>query len=225
MKNRLISAQKMLLTIKKIKQLHDIDLSRYNETYLQKNFEKRFEKSQYSSIEAYYHFLEQHKEEALLLSNSLHNNYSKFFRNSFTFATFEHIVLPSLMHNSTNKSKEIRIWSSACASGQEVYSIAILIEEFINLVKGKLNYQIFATDQCEDQITKATTGNYTQEGLNNVSLNRVKKWFTQKGDVYTIKSALNKKIDFSVFNLFNKKLISPPSSVFGDFDIILCAKK
>ena len=139
MKNRLISAQKMLLTIKKIKQLYDIDLSRYNELYLQKNFEKRLDNSQYSSIEAYYCFLEQHKEEALLLSNSLHNNYSKFFRNPYTFCSFEHIVLPSFIHNAKSKGRKIRIWSSACASGQEAYTVAILMEEFIKLFKEKTN--------------------------------------------------------------------------------------
>ena len=213
--------KEILLTIKKIKKLYGIDISSYDKQYLQKNIERRIKENQHASIEAYCAFLEQNREEALLLSNSLHNNYSKFFRNSHTFSTLEHIVLPNLMHN--NKRKEIRIWSSACASGQEAYSVAMLMEEFVKMYKGKLNYQIFATDQCETQIAKAITGNYTLEDLNHVSLKRVKKWFNKKGDKYLIKSALKKKVDFSVFDLFNEKLKSPPSSVFGHFDIILCA--
>ena len=208
---------------KRLIQLYNIDISHYNKSYLQKNIERRIKETHYSSIEAYYVFLEQNREEAFLFSNSFHNNYSKFFRNPYTFCSFEHIVLPSFMHNAKSKGGGIRIWSAACASGQEVYSVAILMEEFINLFKGKLNYQIFATDQCEEQITKATKGRYGFEDLKQVSLHRVKTWFTEKGELYTIKSALKKKIDFSVFNLFNKKLMSPPSSVFGDFDIIFCA--
>ena len=59
--------------------------------------------------------------------------------------------------------------------------------------------------------------------MNNMSLKRVNQWFTKRGDTYTVKKILKKKISFSVFDLFNKQLKSPPTSVFGEFDLIICA--
>lgn len=207
-----------------LKHLCNVDISKYDESFLDKSIRKRVEQTQFQSIEEYCSFLEQNKEEIEVFSNSLHNNYSKFFRNTFTFSVLEHIVLPTLVKNKKgNKKKEIRIWSSACAAGQEAYSLSILLEELKNRVKGKFNYRIFATDQCDSQIKKAAKGQYAEKDIDNLSLNHVNQWFTKRGDIYTVKQALKKNIYFSVFDLFDENLNSPPTSIFGYFDLIICA--
>jgi chemotaxis methyl-accepting protein methylase len=123
----------------------------------------------------------------------------------------------------TDKNKEIRIWSVACASGQEVFSLAMLIEELAENKGERINYRIFATDSSEEQIKKAQKGLYSEESLGNLNLRRINKWFTNRDENYTVKKELKRNIDFSVFNLLSDPLSSPSGSIFGDFDIVICA--
>jgi chemotaxis methyl-accepting protein methylase len=136
----------------------------------------------------------------------------------------ERIILPALVQTKkTSKNKQVRIWSAACATGQEAYSLAMLLEEFKSSHDEKLNYRIFATDQCEVQVNLARKGIFTADALNNLSMRRVRQWFTKQGESYLVKPALQDFIDFSVFNLFNEHLSAPPASIFGGFDLVFCA--
>ena len=204
--------------------LHNIDVSRFDVSFLTRSFNKRMTETHCNSVEEYYSLLEQNKNEAEDFLHSLNISYSEFFRNSLTFSVLERIILPALIQKKKDtRHKEIRIWSAACASGQESYSLAMLLEELINSDSEKINYRIFATDQCESQVNDAWKGQYSADSLNNLNLKRVKQWFTKHGDIYTVKQELKKNIDFSVFDLLNEKLSSPPSSIFCDFDLVLCA--
>jgi chemotaxis methyl-accepting protein methylase len=73
------------------------------------------------------------------------------------------------------------------------------------------------------QVNKAVEGRYSANALDNVSLKRANQWFTKHGDVYTVKQDMKKRIDFSVFDLCNEQLVCPPASIFGDFDLVVCA--
>jgi len=201
-----------------------VDISKYDETFLHKSIQKRMAETHSSSAEEYYTYLEQNSLEGKHFRESLNISYSEFFRNPLTYATLERIVLPSiaLLKKTTNR-KEIRIWSAACAAGQEPYSLAMLLEELKNGDGEKIKYRIFASDQNEAQVIEAQKGQYSAESLNNLSLRRVKQWFTQQGDLYTIKQELKANIDFSVFDLFSEKLSCPAASIFGDFDLVVCA--
>lgn len=177
-----------------------------------------------NSVEEYCSLLEQNKNEAEGFLNSLNISYSEFFRNSLTFSVLERIILPALiLKKKDTRRKEIRIWSAACAAGQESYSLAMLLEEFINSDSEKINYLIFATDQCESLVNDAWEGQYSADSLNNLNLKRVKQWCTKHGDTYSVKQELKKNIDFSVFDLFSEQLSCPPASIFGDFDMVFCA--
>ncbi len=198
---------------------HEIDVSKYDSTFLHTAFERRRFELQLDTQKKYHVFIEQNKEEAVYFEHSLHNSYSEFFRNKLTFALLEKIILPSL----TLQKKEIRIWCAACASGEEVYSLAILMEEMKKLTSSALNYHIFATDQCASQIQNALKGQYSLSSLGNITLSRSLHWFTKQEDSYTIDSALRKNIDFSIFNLFDESSRVPSASIFGNFDLVFCA--
>lgn len=201
-----------------------IDISRYDVAFLSKSVQKRTTETDSLSAEAYIQFLEHNNDEKEILLNSLFNSYTDFFRNPLTFAVLERIVIPSLIRGKgNNTTREIRIWSAACAAGQEAYSLAMLFEEFNNGRSENPGYRIFATDWCEAQINEAKKGTYTAQALNNLSMKRVNQWFTKSGDSYVVKPELRRNIDFSVFDLFNEKLNAPPASIFGDFDLIICA--
>lgn len=136
----------------------------------------------------------------------------------------EKIIFSNILLKKTNsKRKEIRIWSAACSSGQETYSLAMLLKEFKNGEGEEINFRIFATDCSETVVNEARKGEFRMESLTNLSLKRINQWFTKKGDIYTVKPELKANIDFSVFDLLNEELSSPPSSIFGNFDLVICA--
>lgn len=207
-----------------IRQTRGIDLSKYEVEFLNKSVQKRMVETYCATEDAYYTYLQQSHIESEIFLNSMQISYTEFFRNTLTFSVLEKIILPSIILKKGKSGRtEIRIWSAACAAGQETYSLAMLLKEFTNGNGEKINFRIFASDQSESQILEAQTGEYPASSLNNLNLRRVNKWFTKEGDNYRVHDELKENIEFSVFDLFNEKYSCPPSSIFGDFDIIVCA--
>lgn len=201
-----------------------VDVSNYDLVFLNKLMHKRLIETQCNSEDAYYKLLENNVAESDQFIHSLQISYSEFFRNPLTFSVLEKIILPAIVMKKIKSNRnEIRIWSAACAAGQETYSIAILLKEILNSIGEKINFRIFATDQSESQISEAQLGRFPESALNSLSLRRVKQWFIKQGDTYTVKPQLKEKIDFSVFDLFNEQYSCPPNSIFGDFDLVICA--
>jgi chemotaxis methyl-accepting protein methylase len=205
--------------------LEGLDVAQYDETFLLNSANRRFSETNCASIEDYLELLENSELERMTYFDNLQIGYSTFFRNALTFDTLEKIILPELVSNvRKNNTKDLRIWSAACAAGQEAYSIAMLIEEEMACSeKGKCNCLIFATDRDEEQIETARRGQYARHALENIKLKQLDKWFIKYGNTYFIKPELKVNINFSVFDLFDKNYSSPPSSIFGHFDLIFCA--
>lgn len=207
-----------------LSQSYGIDVSKYDDSFLNKSLQKRITETHCDTAEAYHYILEQNKEEARKLLDSLNISYSEFFRNALTCSVLERIILPSIVLKKQNTNrKEIRIWTAACAGGQEPYSLSMLLEELKNSDNQKFDYRIFATDHDESVVNRARKGQYSEDALSCLNLKRVKQWFTRDGEIYSVKLELKKNIDFSVFDLFNEQFTSPPVSIFGDFDVVVCA--
>jgi chemotaxis protein methyltransferase CheR len=180
-----------------LQRAYGIDVSTYDASFLGKSIHKRITETQCLSTEAYCMFLEQNDGEAKRLLDSLRIGYSEFFRNPLTFAVLERIVLPGMVLQKKNNSrKELRVWSAACAAGQEAYSLAMLLEEFENGSSGKLSYRIFATDHDESRVREAQKGIFTEAALNNVHLKRLRQWFAKQGETYAVKPGLKENIIF-----------------------------
>jgi chemotaxis protein methyltransferase CheR len=217
MKNSFESVRKIILND------FEVDLSMFEKNFLFSLIEKRMEESCCNTVADYSKILLQNKQESKCFIDSLYIGYSEFFRDPLTFATLERIVLPEIISQKRNSNqKEIRIWSTACSAGHEVYSLAMLLEEMSGIGR-KLTYRIFATDCSESQLTEARKGEYSADMLSFLSFKRVNQWFTKVGDIYAIKPVLKENIDFSEFNMLNDKYTSPPASIFGDFDLVVCA--
>jgi chemotaxis methyl-accepting protein methylase len=204
-------------------QFSNIDISIYDVSFLEKSVQKRMAETCSGSLAEYIALLEQNGGERTAFIDSLHISYSEFFRNPLTFAVLERIILPALVLKKKTSRKEIRIWSAACAGGQEAYSLAILLEELKNGDMDQFSYRIFATDQSDAQVNEASKGHYASAALHNVSLKRAAEWFTRQGDIYIVKPELKENMEFSTFDLFNDSLSCPPASIFGGFDLVICA--
>lgn len=202
----------------------DVDISKYDPSFVDQIIKNR---QLELKLKDYYHYIDcLHHDihEREIFENMLQISYSMFFRNMLTFNTLEHIVVPKLLIKKSLKSNtNLRIWSAACAGGQEPYSLAIILENCL-LKNYKLNnYHVFATDIDPKQIEIAKSGIYSEESLKNVTFNDLHKWFNKSNDHYIIHEELKKRVSFSVFDLLDERLSSPPDSIFGDFDIIMCA--
>lgn len=203
---------------------HGIDISGYDPSFVEKSIERRCSHYKDSTRADYLHLLTTNPEEVDLFADSLHNSYTEFFRNPLTFSCLEQLVLPVMMA-SKNKRKEnsIRIWSAACASGPEAYSLAILLDELNENSSQKIKTAIFATDNNRGELGKAMEGIYPASAMNKVTLKRVNTYFTNEGEYYHISPRLKDTVDFSWFDLLSDSRSCPEPSIYGNFDLVVCS--
>ncbi|MEI7491094.1 MAG: CheR family methyltransferase [Bacteroidota bacterium] len=198
------------------------DISRYEKSFLEKSVEKRLIALNIKSLSSFSELLARDENEAGVFLNSLSVCYSEFFRNSLTFALLEQLILPGLIEEKQANS-EIRIWSAACAAGQEPYSIAMLLDDLIRRKEEKSRFRIFGTDVSEKELERARKGVYCLSDVQNIRTGLVMKYFIQKGENYTISDKIKGHVDFSFHDLLDTNYISPASSIFGDFDLVCCS--
>lgn len=142
-------------------------------------------------------------------------NESFFFRDTKPFDQFRDIVIPVLMKKRAAQ-RRIRIWSAACSSGQEPYSLAMLLNEMSAKLSG-WQFEILATDISKQMIERAESGIYSQfEVQRGLPITHLVKYFTQIGEKWQINKNMRDKIDFREFNLLN------PAQQHGQFDVIYC---
>lgn len=209
---------------KRLLQLLQLKVDGYDEGFIIKIISKRITELNFYNEEKYLEFLLHDPFERGIFEKLLNISYSIFYRNLLTFQILEHLIIPQIIiQKKFNFNNQIRIWSSACASGQEPYTLAMVLENFKNSNKFNLNYQIFATDININQLDKSITGIYSDSMLQNVPLHQFQKWFHQVENAYAINDALKENVSFSKFDLLDQNTMAPPDSIFGDFDIIMCA--
>jgi chemotaxis protein methyltransferase CheR len=209
---------------KNIQEEFDTDLSVLDQNFISNLIAKRIRETGCESVEKYSECMAQDPEEAQALIDSIRIVYSEFFRNSLTYAVLEKIVLPQLiLQKKKTSSSELRIWSAACAAGQEPYSLAVLLEELKVGFDPKFKYRIFATDISTTVLEEAKKGSYRKFMMNNINLKRVEHWFSHKDDFYSIVPQLKENVDFSVFDLLDGSMACPAASIFGGFDLVFCA--
>lgn len=203
---------------------YDLDISIYDRSFLEKSIKNRMNATSCKTDEEYLSYLSTIPGEPAGLLYQLGNSYSEFFRNPLTFAYLEQVILPVILEKKKiRKEKEIRIWSAACASGQEAYSLAILCDEMMDNTATGVNCRIFATDSNTDELTRAKCGEYQVASLGKVPLKRLITYFTRQNETYTIIPRLRNYIDFSVFDLLTEKVGCPAASIYGNFDLVICS--
>jgi len=157
------------------------------------------------------------KDEALLVdvTEAMTTNESFFFRDQKPFDQFTDTVLPHMLEHRASK-KSFRIWSAACSSGQEPYTLAMLLKENASKLAG-WKVDIIATDLSQEILDKAKEGLYSQfEVQRGLPINLLVKYFKQNGDRWQIDPEIRQMVKYQQFNL----LTNP--SALGHFDIIFC---
>lgn len=207
-----------------LRRVHGLDAAIYDEVFLAKSLEKRRTARACDTISAYLNCLAHDRVEAEQLFRSLNINYSAFFRNPLTFALLERAVLPALV-NAREKTGQsaIRIWSAACAAGQEAWSVAILLEDLAVARERQVLYEIIATDVSDDALTLARRGIYDLTEVQNTPLKHIHTHFSVHKESYAILPALKAHVDFSLYDLLDESSSSPAAGIYGDFDLVFCS--
>ncbi len=158
-------------------------------------------------------------EERLLVevTDAMTTNESFFFRDMQPFESFRQTVLPKIVASRRAVGRNvIRIWSAACSSGQEPYTLAMLLKEEEASLRG-MRFEIIATDLSTEIIDKAREGTYTQfEVQRGLPIQFLVKYFHQVGDRWQIDKSIRDMIAIKQFNLLND------FTVLGLFDIVYC---
>ncbi|WP_029012028.1 protein-glutamate O-methyltransferase [Niveispirillum irakense] len=157
------------------------------------------------------------RDEALLrdITEAMTTNESSFYRDQKPFDQFKSVVLPMMLANRQAK-KVIRIWSAACSSGQEAYSLAMLLaEEGAKLAGWKI--EIVGTDLSGEMVQKAKAGLYTQfEVQRGLPITLLVKYFKQVGDKWQLSDDIRNRVQYREYNLLGD--LAP----LGQFDIVFC---
>jgi len=200
------------------------DLSIYDEDFLQHTFNKRIKETELQSISDYHHFIKDHPKEAERLIQSFNITYSEFFRDPLVFALLWKWIFPSIFNQKVSaEKKEIRIWSAASASGQEAYSLAMLMDDLRMQYRKEITIQIFASDICSTEIEKAKAGFYPEDQIQKVPFKYLNEYFYPVDGGYKLIPRLRESVDFFTYDLLNAQTTSPPESIYGSFDLIYCS--
>jgi len=192
-----------------------VDFSRYKPKTLERRIQRRMFLYKLEHLEDYAAYLQEHPAEVKALYEEILIHVTSFFRDIEAFELLKVLVFPNITQNKSAE-KPIRIWVSGCSTGEEVYSIAICLLEFLAAQAITLPIQIFATDISELAIDKARAGIYQENQMVEVSpLRRRQFFYAQDGGGYQISKAVRELCVFARQDLGS----DPP---FSNIDLISC---
>lgn len=192
------------------------DFSEYKSSSIVRRIERRMAENNLSSLSDYVSFLQTTPSEANVLFNDLLIGVTHFFRDSSAFSVLEEQITTKLLA-AASATNSIRIWVPGCSSGEEAYSIAIILKEKMNLFKQHVNVQIFATDISSKAITAARYGGYPASISENISPTRIKNFFNFDTDNHQFR--IHKEIRDMVVFSEHDLILDPP---FSKLDLISC---
>jgi two-component system CheB/CheR fusion protein len=191
------------------------DFSQYKPNTINRRVERRMAVHQIDGMDEYVRYLQQTPSEVELLFNDLLIGVTSFFRDKDAFAALEAKVIPYLFENKYADAS-IRVWASGCSTGEEAYSIAILLQERMEALKQNFKLQVFATDIDGKAIEQARAGVYPGNVAADITPERLARYFIQNEDgSYRIHKTIRDILVFSVQNLIK----DPP---FSKLDLISC---
>jgi two-component system, chemotaxis family, CheB/CheR fusion protein len=190
------------------------DFSSYKKNTLCRRIERRMNLHLINDPVVYIAYLEQNPQEAELLFKELLIGVTCFFRDAAAFELLSRKIFPELLKGK-NHGDRLRLWVAGCSTGEEVYSIAILLQEYMEQENKFLHVQIYGTDLDNSAICHARRGLYSEGIELDISPQRLKKYFTKEDSSYRIKKNIREMVVFAVHNI-----IQDPS--FTKLDFISC---
>ncbi len=188
-----------------------IHFSATNRSILESRLRERLRDKKLQSLQEYYSILLRDKEELKLLLDSVTTNLTRFFRNQAHFDAIQHYVIPELLKLRQNERK-VRFWSAGCSTGEEPYTIAMLLKE---LLPAGWTFEIIASDISLKSLMVGKEGFYNDQRILGIPEPYLAKYFDKRPAGYQIKDEIKKTIRFDYHNLKN-------DSGQRNLDVVFC---
>lgn len=190
------------------------DFSLYKKSTMIRRIERRIAQHDLTDMEVYARYLKEHPSEIQALFKELLINVTSFFRDVEAFSLLRQTILPQLF---ARKPPEyvFRAWVAGCATGEEAYSIAILLREYMDETHQEFKIQLYSTDLDEDAIAVARAGIYPPNIAADVTPERLRRFFVKEETGYRVKKEIREMVVFAVQNIIK----DPP---FTKLDLVSC---
>lgn len=192
------------------------DFSHYKHNTLFRRIERRMGIHQIDKMDGYIHYLQENPQELDFLFKELLIGVTKFFRDVAAWNELEQVAIPALLA-ARPTGKALRVWVPGCSSGEEAYSMAMLLKEAVDAFSPRrpVPIQIFATDLDSDAINKARYGLFKDNIVADVSAERLDRFFFKEDEGYRVRREIRDMVVFATQNL----IMDPP---FTKLDILSC---
>lgn len=205
-------AMQKICVLLRAKTGHDFSLYKPNTVW--RRVERRMDVHRLDHISNYVRYLQGNPQEVQTLFKELLIGVTQFFRDPEAFQILKEKILPGyLMGKPDNDS--IRVWVPGCSSGEEAYSVAMIMSECVEALARPLNVQIFATDIDADAIAMARIGIYPESITADVNADRLRRFFLKEDSTYRVKKNVREMLVFAPHNIIK----DPP---FTKLDLICC---
>ncbi|HTO15646.1 MAG TPA: CheR family methyltransferase [Edaphocola sp.] len=195
-------------------QLRGVDFSFYKPSIFQRGIARRIAMRNKNNLDDYFKFLHNNVEEQDALFQDVLIPVTSFFRDPKTFENLSNIIFPTLFKDKP-LGESFRVWIAGCSTGEEPFSMAICLHEFLGEKFKETKIQIFASDISEKAIRKARAGIYNSVDLAHLSDNQIKKYFVRSNSHYEISKLIREMCIFAQHNF----LKDPP---FAKMDLVSC---
>lgn len=196
-----------------LRERRKFDIGEYKDRCIRRRIAKRLRACKVKDFHSYLQRLEMDRDELDTLLATISIHVSHFFRNPDTFRILEQKILPDLCRRARAAGRtELTLWSAGCASGEEPYSLALLIDDMAAI---DLDIRILATDVSEPVLEVARAGHFDVTHLQEVPLETVEKYFFYENGRYQLIERVREKVEFRRHNIMT-------SSDYPNADLILC---
>src|SRR5665811_415763 len=192
-----------------------VDFSTYKPSTIARRLHRRMVATGTQSFDNYLAYMDDHPEEEQHLISSFLIKVTEFFRDPALYEHLREQVLPELIAAAREGAHELRLWSAGCATGEEAYSLAVLVADLLAGERGSLDVRIFATDLDEEALAFARRGIYPAEALKNMPSGIVERHFTREDGDFQVNKAVRGMVLFGHHDLGQR----PP---FPNIDMVLC---
>jgi len=194
------------------------DFRDYKRGTITRRLERRLHAAGAKTYLEYMQFLDAHPEEYQRLTDYLTITVSGFFRSPYAFKQVAELVLPELVSNKKNQGEQsLRFWSTACAQGEETYSIAMLLAECLGNKLEDFDISIYATDISRHALYQAQAGLYPPKEIEGLPPAILENYFTRQDDGYAVNSGIRQMVNFSYVDL-----VSTTTPPFINLDCVFC---
>ena len=197
-----------------LKNASGIDFTYYKRSTILRRIERRMLVTHTSTLAEFARLLGDSPEEVSVLTREIFIGVTNFFRDPAFFEKLKYNAIYKIVEQA-KENEPIRVWSAGCSTGEEAYSIAILFQEVMEELQVKRDVKIFATDVDSRALEQAGRGIYSENIIDDITPDRLARYFLKVGDQYQVSKELRRMIVFATHNMFS----DPP---FGKLDLICC---